>query len=48
MSIEQVLGIGVLVVVGIYIVARLVTHAYFKSRDDYERKKQHERQKFPS
>jgi len=36
-------GLALCFVIVLYVAARLVSHAYFKSRDDYERKKSHER-----
>lgn len=38
----QALSVGLGFVLVLYVCARLVSHAWFKSRADYERKKSHE------
>lgn len=38
----QGLSLGFCFVLVLYLCARLVSHAWFKSRADYERKKSHE------
>ena len=41
MTILQWLAAGMGLVLGIYLAARLISAAYFKSKEDHERKGQH-------